>query len=154
MSTNAVVVSVNTSSGGVPKTSVFEAFLADDGVDGDRHRFPFHGGPDRAVVLFSLEVIQALQREGHPIGIGTTGENVTVSGLDWPAVAPGTRLRVGGAEIQITKFASPCETIAGSFLHGRFGRISQAQHPGWSRVCARILSAGLVRPGDVVTVLE
>ncbi|MEQ1731773.1 MAG: MOSC domain-containing protein, partial [Vicinamibacterales bacterium] len=90
------VESVQTSLGGVPKAAVFGAFVSDTGVSGDAHAQPkFHGGPDRAVLLYSLEVIRALQAEGHPIGPGTTGENLTVSGLDWARMVPGPRLRVG-----------------------------------------------------------
>jgi MOSC domain-containing protein YiiM len=150
----ARIESINTSRGGVPKQQVFEAFISEDGVSGDAHaNLQHHGGPDRAVVLYSLEVIRALQAEGHPIAPGTTGENVTVSGLDWSALAPGARLQVGGALLEISKYATPCATIAGSFLQGRFIRIGQQQHPGWSRLCARVLEPGLARPGDSVVVL-
>ena len=148
------VESVNSSRGGVPKRTVFEAFVSEAGVSGDAHDQPqFHGGPERAVVLFSLEVIRALQAEGHPIGPGATGENLTVSGLDWPLIVPGTRLRVGSALLEISKYATPCRTIAGSFLDGTFTRIGHAQHPGWSRLCARVLEPGLVQPGDSATVV-
>lgn len=150
----ARIESINTSRGGVPKRTVFEAFISETGLTGDAqaHR-EFHGGPDRAVVLFSLEVIQALQAEGHPIAPGTTGENLTVSGLDWSALAPGTQLRAGGALLEITRYATPCRAIGGSFLRGDFTRIGQAQHPGWSRLCARVLEPGLVAPGDAVVVV-
>ena len=147
------VESVQTSRGGVPKRPVFEAFVSEAGVSGDAHDQPrFHGGPDRAVVLYSLEVIRALQAEGHPIGPGTTGENLTVSGLEWAGIVPGTRLRAGSALLEISKYATPCRTIAGSFIDGAFTRIGQAQHPGWSRLCARVVEAGLVQPGDAVTI--
>ena len=138
----------------MPKTSVFEAFLSDEGVSGDAHADTnHHGGPDRAVVLYSLEVIRSLQQEGHPIAPGTTGENLTVSGLDWASVVPGTRLRVGGTLLEVTKYTTPCFKIGGSFLDRAFIRIGQHQHPGWSRVCARVIDPGIVRPGDHVEVL-
>ena len=90
------VESVNTSSGGVPKAGVFEALITEHGVGGDHQNDArYHGGPDRAVVLFSLDVIRDLQSEGHPIGAGTAGENLTVSGLDWAAIVPGTTLPIG-----------------------------------------------------------
>ncbi len=147
------VESVNTSRGGVPKRQVFEAFVSEAGVSGDAHAHPeSHGGPDRAVVLYSLEIIRALQSEGHPIGPGTTGENLTVSGLDWGSIVPGTRLRAGSAVLEISKYTTPCRLIAGSFVDGSFTRIGQAQHPGWSRLCARVIEPGLVQPGDSVTV--
>jgi hypothetical protein len=37
-------------------------------------------------VLFSLELIRALQHEGHPIAPGTTGENLAASGIEWNRV--------------------------------------------------------------------
>jgi MOSC domain-containing protein YiiM len=145
------IESINTSRGGVPKMGVFEALVTEQGLDGDRQRDRrFHGGPDRAVILFSLELIRALQREGHPIAIGTTGENLTMSGMDWAVVAPGSELEVGDVRLRITKYASPCEIIADSFLGGDFTRISQKAHAGWSRVCARVLTGGLIRIGDPI----
>ena len=145
------VESVNTSRGGVAKTSVFEALVTERGVDGDRQNdWRFHGGADRAVVLFSLDIIRALQAEGHPIGIGTVGENLTVSGLDWAQVTPGRELRIGPVRLQVTEYASPCRAVGGSFLDDAFVRISQKVHPGWSRVCARVLAGGVVRPGQSI----
>lgn len=149
------VVSINTSRGGVPKMSVFEALVTEHGVSGDDQSDPrYHGGPDRAAVLFSLEVIHALQGEGHPIGVGTVGENFTVSGLDWPSIVPGTSLAIGEAIVEITKYATPCTKVRESFAKHDFMRIYQEHHPGWSRLCARVLKSGLVRPGDVVALVN
>jgi MOSC domain-containing protein YiiM len=146
--------SVNRSGGGVPKTGVFEALITEDGLEGDRQAsVPPHGGADRAIVLFSLDVIRALQREGHPITAGSTGENLTVSGLDWPALRPGHRIQVGPVLLLLTRHASPCRKIAGSFLERDFSRIDQNDHPGWSRFCARVLEAGIVSPGDPVSIV-
>jgi MOSC domain-containing protein YiiM len=143
--------SINTSRGGVPKTTVFEALVTEHGVDGDRQRDRrFHGGADRAVVVYSLEVIQELQREGHPIAVGSTGENLTVSGLDWHRVAPGVELAIGDVRLLVTRYVSPCENIAPFFLANDFTRISQKRNPGWSRVSARVLTGGIVRLGDPV----
>jgi MOSC domain-containing protein YiiM len=148
------VESINTSHGGVPKHPVFEAFVTYDGVDGDRQRDRrFHGGPDRAVVMFSAEVIDALRAEGHPIAAGTTGENVTLSGLDWRLVVPGVEMAIGGVRLVVTKYASPCYKIRGSFSDADEARIAQTKHPGWSRVCARVVSEGLIRVGDAAELL-
>ncbi len=145
------VESINLSRGGVPKTSVFEALVTETGLDGDRQADRrVHGGPDRAAVLFSLDIIEALQREGHPIGVGTTGENLTISGLEWRDIVPGVGLRIGEAVLLVTRYASPCETIRRSFLDDDFSRISQEKHPGWSRVCARVMTSGVVRAHDSV----
>jgi MOSC domain-containing protein YiiM len=147
------IASINVSSGGVPKRAVPEARLGRLGLEGDRHDDErHHGGPDRAVVLYSLELIRALQREGHPIDVGTTGENLTVSGLDWGSLGPGTELATGAVVLQITRYASPCRTISGSFLDADFMRISQTAHPGWSRLCARVRVEGFARMGDEVRI--
>ena len=75
---------ISVSDGGVPKRPVFEARVTAQGVAGDRQRnVKVHGGPDRAVCLYSLELIEALKQEGHPIAPGSSGENFTLAGLDW-----------------------------------------------------------------------
>jgi MOSC domain-containing protein YiiM len=145
----ARVVSINRSDGGVPKIATPEAFVSVDGVEGDHQRDRrFHGGPDRALCLYSMDLIEALRREGHPIGPGTAGENVTIAGLDWSTMIPGARLSLGPVEIEITGFASPCLTISASFSDERSTRISQKVHTGWSRVYARVLADGLLTVGD------
>lgn len=149
------VVQIGVSRGGVPKLPVPRALLSSAGVEGDRQNDRrHHGGPDRAVCLYSLEVIEALQREGHPIVPGSAGENVTVSGLDWARVAPGIQLRVGDALLEVVAYTVPCKTIRASFANARFERISQKTNPGWSRVYARVLAAGAAQTGDVVEITE
>ena len=142
---------INLSRGGVPKQPVFEALITEQGLGGDHQNdSSHHGGPDRAVVLYSLDVIRALQGEGHPIIAGAVGENLTVSGLDWHAVVPGTRLTIGDVELHITRYATPCNNIRRFFLDEDFMRIFHDRHPGWSRVCARVVRGGIVRPGDPI----
>lgn len=153
MRSHGCVVQISVSGGGVPKLPVAHAWLTSAGVQGDRQNDTrHHGGPDRAVCLYSLEVIEALQREGHPIVPGSAGENVTVSGLDWGSIAPGVELRVGEALLEVVKYTVPCKTIRGSFADGQFERISQKTNPGWSRVYARVLAAGEARAGDAVEI--
>jgi MOSC domain-containing protein YiiM len=149
--TTARVVSINRSDGGVPKMATPEAFVSVNGVEGDRQRDRrFHGGPDRALCLYSMDLIDALRREGHSIGPGTTGENVTIAGLEWNVMIPGLRLSLGPVEVELTAFASPCRTIIASFADERSTRISEKVHPGWSRVYARVLAEGMLAVGDRV----
>lgn len=147
------VVQVNVNPrGGVPKHPVAATEVTAEGVAGDRQRDRrHHGGPLRAVSLFSLERIEALRGEGHPIAPGTTGENLTLAGVDWDTLKVGDRLRVGEwVELEITGYASPCSNIEESFAEAKFTRMSQKLHPGWSRLYAKVLAAGAVRAGDPV----
>src|SRR3982751_1717488 len=87
---------LNCSDGGVPKLPVAAAMLTPTGLVGDRQAHPdIHGGPERALCLYALERIEVLLAEGHPIYPGSVGENVTVAGLDWAALAPGMPLALG-----------------------------------------------------------
>jgi len=150
------VVRVNVAAeGGVPKRPVPAALLTTHGVAGDRQRnLKYHGGPDRAVCLYSQERIDALAAEGHPISAGSTGENLTIAGLPWEQLRVGDRLAIGDfAVLELTEATTPCRTIAGSFRRGEFGRILETRHPGWSRYYARVVTEGLVREGAQVRVL-
>jgi MOSC domain-containing protein YiiM len=150
---SARVVQVNVNpAGGVPKQHTLSAEVTPTGVAGDKQRDKrHHGGPMRAVSLYSYEHIQALRAEGHPIAPGSAGENLTIGGLDWLALQVGDRLRIGErVRVEITGYAVPCTNIIESFAGGAITRISQKVHPGWSRLYARVLAAGLVREGDAV----
>lgn len=143
---------INASDGRVPKLPMHWAEVTRSELVGDRQRdLKHHGGPDQTLCLYSLERITALQGEGHPIFPGSLGENLTITGLEWEEMQPGTRWRLGRELlIEITGYTTPCSTIAASFVDGRFMRASQERHPGWSRVYARVLSAGDIRIGDSI----
>ena len=149
------IVQISVSPGGVPKTRVTAARVTVRGLEGDGHRdTEHHGGPERAVCLYAMEAIRALQSEGHTVVPGTLGENVTVEGLEWPAVAPGHHLLLGeGVLLQVTKYTSPCVNIAPAFRDEAYARVSQKRHPGWSRVYARVLATGSISEGDQVRLL-
>lgn len=82
-----------------------------------------------------LEVIEKLQAEGHPIAPGAAGENLTVSGLDWISVVPGTKLTPGDVVLEVTFPATPCSKNARWFVGGRLDRMHQSKHPGWGAGC-------------------
>ena len=153
---NGSVVSVNVNpDGGVPKMPVSSAMLGKDGVVGDKQNDPrHHGGPDRAVSLYSLEVIESLAEEGHPVRPGYAGENITISHLDWSLIQPGVLLKIGGSVVEITGAAVPCATIKGCFLNGNFHRISEKRNPGSSRWYGRVLTEAEVVTGDPVVLLK
>lgn len=151
------VVQISVSpAGGVPKGPVPRARIEVGGVVGDAQRdLEHHGGPDRAVCLYALELLQVLQHEGHPVFPGALGENLTLSGLEWRRVQPGVRVQIGAEVVlEITRATPPCKTIAPWFRDGGFTRVSEKLFPGQSRVYARVLQPGLVEVGDRVLVLE
>lgn len=152
MTGKLVQISVNPR-GGVPKMRVESARLGESCVEGDKQNYAGHGGPLRAACLFSLEIIELLQREGHPITPGSIGENLLISGLDWSQITPGVQLQIGEAQLEITEYTRPCAKIKASFAGGDFMRPWQETHPGQSRVYAKVLKEAEVREGDAVSVL-
>jgi MOSC domain-containing protein YiiM len=148
---------ISVSKGGVPKLPVDTAEVTANGLVGDKQNDTAnHGGPERAVSLFSLDVIQALQSEGHTITPGATGENITLAGLsvdDWPLLQSGSQLKIGDTvELEITRPVSPCKKIGDSFINKNFTRISEKVHPGWSRLYAKVLTPGQIGTGDAVRI--
>ena len=153
---SAYVHQVSFSDGGVPKCAMPAAQVTVNGLTGDRQRNrKFHGGLDRAVCLYSLEIIDALRAEGHSIGPGSAGENLTVAGIDWASLEPGDRRGIGAdLQLEITSYTAPCRLNGQWFKDGNFERMCQEAHPGWSRLYARVLVEGTVRPGDKVRVVH
>ena len=145
------IVQLARSDGGVPKLAITEAHAGTLGLEGDRQvHTKIHGGPERALCLFSLDVIQALQAEGHPTSPGSTGENVTIAGLDWASLGTGTRLALGDeVVVELTREAEPCRQIAGSFLGRKFKRL---EAPGQMRWYCRVLKPGILRVDMPVSV--
>ncbi|MGG6242176.1 MOSC domain-containing protein [Nodosilinea sp. AN01ver1] len=148
------IAQINISAGGVPKLAVMTAQATALGLSGDQQRdLKFHGGPDRALCLWSLEVIETLQLEGHPIAPGSAGENLTLAGLNWAELGPGSQLQLGEqVRVEITDYAPPCRTIMRWFSDRRYSRISHTHYPGSSRLYARVLQPGQLTTGDRATV--
>jgi MOSC domain-containing protein YiiM len=151
-----VVVSINTSPGGVPKLPIAGAQVHDLGLDGDGHVSPKHGGPLKAVCLYSIEAIERIAGEGHQAFPGAYGENLTLAGLDWGSLRAGDRLRIGsdGPLLELTDFATPCAKQARWFIDERIDRISSLIYPDDARWYASVVEEGPVAPGDRVDVVR
>lgn len=149
------IIQINISDGGTPKRSVPNVQITSDGLVGDRQRnLKYHGGPDRAVCLWSVDIIRTLQDEGHPIDPGSAGENITVADLAWEQLAPSMQLLLGDTvRLSITDYAAPCRHISRYFSDRRYSRISQKHYPGTSRLYARVLTPGIVQVGSSVTLI-
>lgn len=147
-----VLSQLNVSNGGMPKLPVLVARVTRDGVDGDWQRNrKYHGGPDRAVCIYSEELYAELRdAAGIDMVPGSVGENFTTRGIDLRKLAKGDRLRVGGdagCVIEITDVRIPCSQLKKwdaelpELIVGRSGWV------------ARVVSEGAVQPGASIEVL-
>lgn len=146
------VAQLNVSGGGVPKTPVDQVEVDFGGITADRQgNRKHHGRPFQALCLWSSEIIDNLTADGHPIFPGAAGENLTVSGLDWPALTMGTRLSAGTVVMQLSAYAIPCAHQKQWFSDGDVSRLHH--HNGEiSRLYATVIEPGSIAVGDPVVV--
>jgi MOSC domain-containing protein YiiM len=151
--TTGTVEGVFASGGGVPKAPVLRADVGWRGVEGDRQAARrHHGRVWQALSLWSADVVEALAAEGHPIYAGAAGENVSVRGIDWTALRPGTRVRLGTVVAEVSVPALPCAKNAQWFVGGDFKRMHHERDRAVTRWYATVLAPGAITPGDAVTV--
>jgi MOSC domain-containing protein YiiM len=144
------LLQLSISNGGMPKLPVPEARVHRDGVGDDwQLNRKYHGGCDRAVCIFSLELYHWL-RDEHGIDLkpGSVGENFTTTGLDLQAIQVGDKLRVGDCLIQITKVRVPCRSL--NQWHPDLLKIIVGRS-GWM---ARVIESAIVRPGDPIELIR
>lgn len=153
-----LLLSVNTSPGGVPKRPVGSGFMNRRGVEGDRHSKPepIHGTPEQAACLLAFEAIERIRADGEQAFPGAYGENLTIGGIDWATLRAGDRMRIGpdGPLLELTDYATPCDTQARWFREGRTDRISARKHPEDARWYASVLEEGPVAAGDEVRLIR
>lgn len=103
-----------------------------------------HGGADQAVYIHDQEDLDWWQsRLGRPLGPGSFGENLTVSGLPTARVAIGDRIRIGEVVLEVTAPRIPCATLARVMQDPEFPkRFLAAERCGYY--------ARVIVPGDVV----
>ena len=119
------------------------AIAANRGVAGDAHAGDWH----RQVSLLAWESIEKAQAMGLDVAEGDFAENVTTEGIDLLALPLGTRVRVGGALLELSQIGKVCHTkcaiyhLAGDCIFPREGVFFVA------------LEDGEVKPGDPVQVV-
>ncbi len=149
--------SIQASSGGVPKLPVGEAVVGPSGIEGDGHNNRRnHGRPWQALCIYSADLLGELEAEGHPIGAGSAGENLTISGIDWTRMRGGLTITIGSGptpvRLQTSGPAAPCHKIGDCFVDRDWNRIDHVERPGWARWYASVRAGGTIRPGDTVTI--
>ncbi|HYL35537.1 MAG TPA: MOSC domain-containing protein [Bryobacteraceae bacterium] len=157
------ILQINVSPGGLPKRPIEEAIVTVEGIRGDSWAHPqFHGGPNRALLVITSEGLAELAVQGYPLDHGALGENLTTLGLDRRQMRLGQRYRAGGAVFELTKIRVPCGQL------DRYGPgIQQALYDqqvksgdpaaarwGLSGFYARVLQPGVIRPHDIITLVE
>jgi len=137
---------LNISGGGMPKLPVAEAMVTVDGVQGDwQKNRKYHGGPNRAICIYSEELYQGLRDSGVNVSDGDIGENFTTRGLNLQHLKKGDRLKVGECVIELTDIRVPCfqlkkwDVDLPELIVGRSGWV------------AKVVKEGMVKQGDAIS---
>jgi len=113
------------------------------GVAGDAHG----DDPMRRVSLLGDESVDKLRGVMPELKPGDFAENILTEGIVLYELPVGTRLRVGGAEFEVTQIGKECHhgceirKLTGDCVMPREG------------IFAEVIAEGQVRPGDAVEVL-
>jgi MOSC domain-containing protein YiiM len=156
------IVQVAISPGGLPKHAISGGLVTTHGLQGDHQAHPgIHGGPRKAVLLASSEMINELIALGYPLFPGALGENLTVRGIDFRALRVGDMLRAGGAILEITQPRGPCSAldVYGKKLQQDIFdarvKAGDSASPRWglSGLYASVTRPGPVEAGDIIALM-
>ena len=142
----ARVVSVTISEEkGTPKHPVESVTLKlRHGIVGDAHAGDWH----RQISLLAEESIEPLRAVLPDLPPGAFAENITTEGIVLNDLLPGTRLRLGEAEVEVTQIGKECHgecairKAAGTCVMPTEG------------IFAVVRREGVVHPGDTVEIIK
>ena len=149
MNTQAKLIAISVSPGGIPKLPVESVRVMTEHLEGDGRDHAKHNSPSRAVSLIDDEILADLRVEGYAVNPGSMGENLTVRGLNLQKLMPGTCLRFsGGVEIELTEPRKPCFVLDAidpklkDVVVGRCGYM------------ASVVREGVLRTGEAIEVIS
>jgi MOSC domain-containing protein YiiM len=144
LSGRIVAVSVSHRKGEVKHNVPQARLLVEHGLEGDAHA----EGGIRQVSLLAQASIDKMRAAGANVNPGDFAENLTVEGIAVMYLPVGTRLKVGQAvELEITQIGKKCH--AGCAIRELIGDCVMPREG----VFARVLTEGLVKPGDGIEVV-
>lgn len=158
-----LILQVSVSPGGLPKRAISEGFITPLGIEGDVHAHPaIHGGPEKAVLLIASETVDEFVLRGYHLFYGALGENLTTRGLPVRNLRIGSRLRAGGALLEVTRPRGPCTQldIYGEMLRNEiYDDLVQRRDPtsprwGMSGFYLSVVEPGPVKAGDIIAVVS
>ena len=111
-----------------------------------------HGGRDKAVYAYAREDEDWWEQQlGHPLDLGTFGENLTLQGIDVTAAVVGERWQIGTALLEVAQPRIPCWKLGARMNDRDFPpKFGKAGRPG---AYLRIIQAGDIGAGDEVRVV-
>jgi MOSC domain-containing protein YiiM len=143
----ATLLSINVSSGGIPKLPIPSCAVSFKGLEGDERNHEKHYKLERAVSLIDKEILEQLKTEGYDVSAGAIGENLTVENLDVQSLQLGDRLTFsGGVVIELAEVRQPC------FVLDPLGVTLKKDIVGRCGYLARVITEGELFAGETIQV--
>ena len=115
------------------------------GLQGDAHAGDWH----RQISLLGDESVDKMRAAGLDVGAGDFAENLTIVGINLPALPIGTRLQVGSAALlEVTQIGKECHQHCAIYQ-----QVGDCVMPR-EGIFARVLRGGPVTKDDAVIVVE
>ena len=114
------------------------------GIVGDAHAGDWH----RQISLLADESVDLMRGKGVDLDAGIFAENILTEGIDLKRLPVGTRLRIGETEVEVTQIGKQCHNdcevkrLVGICVMPKEG------------IFVVVKKEGVIRPGDVIEVLE
>ena len=111
------------------------------GIVGDGHAGDWH----RQVSLLAQESIDKMRALGLDVTTGDFAENITTLGINLPALPVGSRLQIGETLLEVTQIGKECHTRCAIFYQA--GDCVMPKEG----IFAKVLTPGMIKPGDAIT---
>jgi len=112
-----------------------------------------HGGPDKAVYAYASEDYRWWEeRLGHPLDVGTFGENLTTEGIELADAVIGEVWAVGTTKLQVAQTRQPCFKLG--IRMGDAGFVQEFDRARRFGVYLRIHEIGEIGGGDEIFLLS
>jgi len=130
---------------GVIKKPVDEITVRENyGIEGDAHAGEWH----RQVSLLADESVDKLRVKMPELPAGVFAENILTQGIVLSELTIGTRLRVGGALLEVTQIGKECHND-GCAIKRQTGDCVMPREG----IFAAVVEGGVIKPGDVIEVV-
>jgi MOSC domain-containing protein YiiM len=114
------------------------------GLAGDAHA----GFAHRQVSLLAMESIDKMRKAGLDVGPGDFAENITTQGIELVSLPVGTRLKAGGALLEVSQIGKECHTRCAIYYQA--GDCVMPKEG----IFAVVLAGGPVAVGDTLEVVK
>jgi len=129
---------------GVLKRPVPEIYVKrNHGIVGDAHAGDWH----RQVSLLADESVDKLRGKMPDLGAGVFAENILTKGICLYELPVGTRLRVGGALLEVTQIGKACHND-GCAIKQQTGDCVMPREG----IFTEVIEEGAIKPGDTIEV--